>query len=461
VDRSAANYHGIWATNPDGTNPVALFGNYTSRISACFQPYAIPGSKRILFVAGAHHADVGGSLVLLDPARAALDRQTGTDRFDSLELLTPEICFPEGDEKDGGWPKSYFHAPRPLSEDFYLVGFGYGPLPGMSSGGKAEATGIYYFDRFGNLELLYQDPAIASTYPLPIAPRPAPPVLPAARDPVLGDEGELVLSDVSRSHFPLPGDRPIRQLRVFQVLPKTTPAANDPRIGHANAEGARMLLGTVPVEDDGSAYFRVPARKPLYFQAVDAEGRAVQSMRSITYLQPGERRSCVGCHEPMNSSPPRRDVAALARGPSAIVHGPDGTRPFCYPRLVQPVLDRHCVSCHDGTKGPNKAAPALTGAPDGRFTLSYNSLKPCLRWYEWGGASITGVVTRPGRIGADEGRLMKILADATHAKVVLPREDRERLLIWLDGNVPFYGVYDKGQQQKQQRGEAVPPPEVQ
>jgi hypothetical protein len=103
----------------------------------------------------------------------------------------------------------------------------------------------------------------------------------------------------------------------------------------------------------------------------------------------------------------------------------------------------------------------LNGEPDGLFTRSYNQLKPHLRWYEWGGASITQAVTRPGRIGADEGRLTKVLADATHAKVKLPREDRERLSIWLDGNVPFYGVYDKGQQQKQQRGEAVPPPEVQ
>jgi hypothetical protein len=463
VDRSAANYHGLWATNPDGTNPVALFGNYTSRISACFQPYAIPGSKRILFVAGAHHADVGGSLVVFDPSRPALDRESGTDRFDSLEVLTPEICFPEGDGKDGGWPQSYFHAPRPLSENYFLVGFGYGPLPGMSSGGrdKRDLTGIYYFDRFGNLELLYRDAAIASTYPIPLAPQRASPVLPTTIDPALGDEGELLLSDVSQGHFPLPKDRPIRSLRIFQVLPKTTPTANDPRIGHANAESARMLLGTVPVETDGSAWFRVPARKPLYFQAVDAEGHAVQSMRSITYLQPGERRSCVGCHEPRAAAPPRRGLAALTRGPSVVQPGPDGTRPFCYPRLVQPVLDRHCQRCHDGTPGTGKSGLVLSGEADGLFTRSYNNLKPYLRWYEWGGASITQAVTHPGRIGADESRLTDVLADATHAKAPLPREDRDRLLIWLDGNVPFYGTYDQEQQRQQQRGGNIPPPRVQ
>ena len=311
VDRSAANYHGLWAANPDGSNPTALFGNYTTRISACFQPYAVPGSKRILFVAGAHHADVGGSLVLLDPSRAALDEHSGQDRFDSLEVLTPEVCFPEGTERDGGWPKSYFHAPRPLSENYYLVGFSHDPLPRMG-GSKADTTGIYYFDRFGNLELLYRDGSIASTYPIPLAPQTSAPVVPSTLDSAMGDQAELVLTDVSRSLFPLPSDRPIRSLRVFQVLPKTTPAANQPRIGHANAEGARMMLGTVPVESDGSAYFRVPARKPLYFQAVDAEGRAVQSMRSVAYLQPGERRSCVGCHEPRGSSPSRHTPLLLS-----------------------------------------------------------------------------------------------------------------------------------------------------
>ena len=461
VDRSAAHYHGLWATNPDGTNAVSLFGNYTGRISTCFQPSAIPGSNKILFVAGAHHADVGGTLVLLDPTRTSLDPQTGGDRFDSLERLTPEVVFPEGNEQDGGWPKSYFHSPWPLSETYYLTAFGYGPIPGQASGGTQDHTGLYYFDRFGNLELLYRDPAIASMYPIPVAARPIPPVLKTTVDPALKDEGEFALQEVNRSHFSLPADRPIRSLRVFQVLPKTTPTANEPRIGHANAEGARMLLGTVPVEEDGSAYFRAPARKPLYFQAVDAGGHAVQGMRSVVYLQPGERRGCIGCHEPMASAPASHRSAAFARGPSRIQPGPEGTHPFSYAQLVQPVLDRHCVTCHNPSK-KDGSAPDLTGRQAGVFSSSYNGLKPYLRWYEWGNASITATTTSPGRIGADESRLMKVLADATHrAHVQLPKEDRDRLLIWLDANVPFYGTYDQAEQRRQQAGKPVPPPAVQ
>lgn len=460
VDRSAANFHGLWAVNPEGTNPVSLFGNYTMRINACYQSRAIPGSNRIVFVAGAHHADVGGSLVIVDPRKASLDLQTGEDRLEAVERLTPEVCFPEAE----GWPKSYFHSPWPFSEDFFLVSFSHDPLPGMSSGERGDShTGLYYFDRFGNLELLYRDPEISCMYPLPLAHRTPPPVCAGNLDPSLGEEGEFFLSDVNRSHFPLPRQREIRQLRIIEVLPKSqSHVANQPRIGHANAESARMLLGTVPVEPDGSAYFRAPARKPLYFQAVDAQGRAVQSMRSVTFLQPGERRGCVGCHEPRQSIAVPRSTLAAMRAPSRIEPGPDGSRPLSYPRLVQPVLDRSCVKCHDGTPGEGKSTLCLTGEAEAPFTKSYNSLKPFLRWYEWGNASISQIATPPGRIGADESLLTRILENATHkSSSNLSQADRQRLQLWLDANAPFYGTYSQEEQLAQLQGLQVQPPRLQ
>lgn len=458
VDRSAANYHGLWVSNPDGTNPSILFGNYTQRINACYQPRCIPNSDRIVFIAGAHHADVGGPLVIFDPTCEELDPLSGQDRFESIEVLTPEVCFPEAP----GWPNSYFHSPWPLSEDYFLVSFSFEPLPGMGPKVKKDTiTGLYYSDRFGNLELLYRDPNISSMYPIPLTPRQRPPIPPSTLHQDLGDEGEFVLIDVKRSLFALPESRKIHQLRIFQVLPKTvTHVANKPRIGFANAESARMMLGTVPVEPDGSAYFRAPASKPLYFQAVDESGRAVQTMRSITYLQPGERRSCLGCHEPRRTAPANRQgLLALQRAPSTIQPGPDGTRPFSYPRLVQPVLDNHCVQCHDGQTGNLKSYLKLTSEPAGTFSRSYESLKKYVRWYEWGGNSIEQIVTRPGRSGADESPMLKVLTDSTHAKHVhLPDEDLQRLHIWLDGNAPFYGTYEHEQQLAQKNGLAVPPP---
>ena len=460
VDRSASNYHGLWVTNPDGTAPAILFGNYTKQINACYQPKAIPGSRKVVFVAGAHHAVVGGALVLLDPERVALDRQTGHDRLDAIDVLTPEVCFPEAP----GWPGSYYHSPWPLAENYYLVSFSFQPLPGMGPKVKEDhATGLYYFDRFGNFELLYRDRNISCMYPIPLTPRPLPPIVAGERNPQLGNEAELVLSDVHQSLRPLPERRPIHELRIYQVLPKTTThVANRPWIGYAFAESARMLLGSVPVEPDGSAYFRVPAQKPIYFQAVDAQGRAVQTMRSVTYLQPGERRGCVGCHEPTGQPAPTHASLALGRPPSPIQPGPDGTRPFSFVRLIQPLLDRRCVACHDGTAGPDKSTLLLTGAPASPFTRSYQSLRPFVRWHEWRKETIHPVVTVPGRQGSDESPLTRVIDDALHTRSAkLTDRERRRLYLWLDSNAPFYGAYTPDEQQAQLAGKAVPPPRAQ
>jgi len=201
---------------------------------------------------------------------------------------------------------------------------------------------------------------------------------------------------------------------------------------------------------------------PLYFQALDEAGRAVQTMRSITYLQPGERRSCLGCHEPRRTSPTnRQSILAQQRPPSRIQPGPDGTRPFSYPRLVQPVLNNHCVRCHDGQAGDLKNPLVLTGEITEKFTQSYENLKKYVRWYEWGGNTIEAIVTRPGRSGADESPLLKVLVNSTHAEHVhLPDEDLQRLHIWLDGNAPFYGTYEQEQQLAQKNGQAVHPPGI-
>jgi hypothetical protein len=462
VDRSAANFHGLWVSNPDGTGTAAMFGNYTMDINACYQPRAIPGSRRIAFIAGAHHANVGGSLVLLDPDKVAFDPETGQDNLSSTEVLTPEVCFPESK----GWPKSYFHAPWPLSEDFFLVGFSFDPLPGMSSGTNTDTcTGLYYFDRFGNMELMYRQEGISAMYPIPFRSRPTPPKIASTRDPEMGEFGEFMLADVRAGHFPLPSDRPIRQLRIFQVLPKSrTHIANDPRIGYANGESARMLLGMVPVEKDGSAYFRAPAGKPLYFQAVDEHGRAVQTMLSVAYLQPGERRGCIGCHERRTQSAvaPGRQLLAAQRQPSEIVPGSIGTQPFSFPLLVQPILDRHCVRCHDGSTGTDKSKLVLTGKSKGDFTEAYANLRPFVRWYEWGGETIDAFVSKPGRCGADESKLTKIVTNTIRDnRVKMTDEELRAIYLWLDANAPFYGTYEINERLAQKTGKSVDPPTMQ
>jgi hypothetical protein len=271
-------------------------------------------------------------------------------------------------------------------------------------------------------------------------------------------EGTFFLKNVHESWPKLP-DVEIRQLRIVQVLPKTTPNANNPRVGTANASPGKQVLGTVPVERDGSAYFCVPARTPVLFQALDAQGRAVQTMRSLTYLQPGEQASCVGCHEPRSSSVPERGGAlAIARKPSSITPGPRGSRPLSYPLLVQPVLDRHCIECHKAEKPEGKVV--LTGEPAGTFSRSYNALMPFGAWTAWGNpANNYEPLTAPDRFGARASKLTNLL-DRGHYGVRLSSADWERIVTWLDANALFYGTFNPQNQARQLRGEQITGPDI-
>ncbi|MBM4000504.1 MAG: hypothetical protein FJ297_13370 [Planctomycetes bacterium] len=231
---------------------------------------------------------------------------------------------------------------------------------------------------------------------------------------------------------------------------------HSPEAIQAAAKRGALLLGTVPVEADGSAYFQAPARKPLYFQAVDEAGRAVQGMRSVVYLQPGERRGCVGCHEPVGASPAARPCLAALRSPSTLEPGPDGTRPFGFVRLIQPILDRRCVRCHDGSTGPDKARPDLRDGPAVPFSKSYDGLKPYLRWPSYDGP------TRPGELGADASPLAAILVGPNHGKhVELPDHELRTIYLWLDAQVPFFGTYEDDALDAQRRGHAISPPSLQ
>jgi mono/diheme cytochrome c family protein len=280
---------------------------------------------------------------------------------------------------------------------------------------------------------------------------------------VWAGEGTFFLQNVYDSDPPLPTGCSVKRLRIVQVLPKSTPHANTPAVGLPNASPGKQVLGTVPVEADGSAYFRAPAGLPLLFQSLDEQGQAIQVMRSLTYLQPGEAASCVGCHEPRTTAPPVRAVAmALARPPSVITPAPEGAKPLSYARLVQPVLDKQCVSCH------SEAVPGggviLTARPQGHYTVSYNALAPRVRYSAWGvpgdfRKTNSEPLSRPDFFGARGSPLMKLLL-AGHGKVVLSPEEVERLATWMDTNALFYGTFDPQDQARQMRGEAIKGPKV-
>lgn len=486
VDRHAVHYQQLWSVRPDGTDVRVFYGNNTWNPVGIWEARPVPGSHRIMATAGAHHAMTAGSIVLLDTTR-------GTDGPDPITRLTPDALFPESEapvmRRPTGswhapvgvatppevppaaarWPGHCYRSPFPLAEDCFLAAYSFDPLIGEPTANPPNMFGIYLVDRFGNKELLYRDLNISSLWPVPLRPRPVPPAVPSLLEEVANPDqetrrpqGTFFVQDVRVSWPALPDD-PITRLRIVQVLPKSTPNIDAPKLGIPPASPGKQVLGTVPVEPDGSAYFRAPAGIPLSFQALDRHGRAVQIMRSITYLQPGETSSCIGCHEPRTSAPqPQRGIpAALRREPSAIAPGPEGSNPLSYPRLVQPVLDRHCIRCHDSDQ--HAGDMVLTGEPEGHYTHSYNALAPLVPYSAWprqaGDFRVVNSepLTQPDHFGARGSRLMDLLLEG-HEGVQLPACDIERLATWMDANVLFYGTFDPTDQARQQHGGLIAGP---
>jgi mono/diheme cytochrome c family protein len=422
--------------------------------------------------AAAHHAMTAGSIILLDVAQ-------GADGERPITRLTPDALFPESEFRvdhwhapvgvpvppevpveEKRWPGHCYRSPFPLSENYFLAAYSFDPLMGEPQANRPNVFGVYLVDRFGNKELIYRDPSIGSLWPTPLRASPRPPALPSTLAEVHPGEGTFFVQNVYESWPRLPGEPAdaIGRLRIVQVLPKTTPNANSPKVGLANASPGKQVLGTVPVEPDGSAYFRAPAGIPLSFQALDERGMAVQTMRSLTYLQPGENATCIGCHEYRGSAPGSRPAALAGnRPPSVIAPGPEGSKPLSYPILVQPVLDKHCVSCHQGPEADGGVD--LTGAPAGDFTASYNALAPLVPYSEW--KSTPGAnfepMTQPNLFGARASRLMTLLLEG-HEDVALTDEELERLVTWMDANALFYGTFDPVDQERQQRGELIAGP---
>ncbi len=467
VDRNAVHYQQLWSTRPDGSDVRAFYGNNTFNPVGIWEARPIPGSNRVMATAGAHHAMTAGSIILLDVAQ-------GVDGPRPITRLTPDALFPESEAavqrwraptgvpsqptvpvEQRRWPGHCYRTPYPLSESYFLAAYSFNSLIGEPNANAANMFGVYLMDRFGNKELIYRDLNIGSLWPTPLRARQRPPALASTLRETYKGEGTFFVQNVYESWPKLPQKETIEQLRILQVMLKTTPHANTPRVGLANASPGKQVLGTVPVEPDGSAYFRAPAGVPLLFQVLDKRGMAVQTMRSLTYLQPGEHATCIGCHQYRSRAPNIRFSAlARKRAPSTIAAGPDGSKPLSYPILVQPVLDKHCIKCHSGAKADGGVV--LTGEPAGDFTASYNALAPLVAFSQWKGSpkANSEPQTRPDRFGARASKLTALLLNG-HEGVELADEDVRRLATWMDANGLFYGTFNPKDQKRQQRGERI------
>jgi Hydrazine synthase alpha subunit middle domain len=444
VDRNTDIAHHMWTCYPDGRDPRSFHGNYPLRRED--RPWmemdirAIPDSHKYIATAGAHHGNALGSLVLIDR------RKEDDGAMSQLTRLTPDTLFPEAECAHKDIAKfSRYGTPWPLSEKDFLCVYDK----------NAKNHGIYWIDADGNKELIYRDPKIRCMSPMPFAARDVPPLIPdqttqyaSSKKP--GQEATIAVMNIYDSDFEWPKGTRIKSLRIIQALPKTTHTYKVPRIGIAWQANARAVLGTVPVESDGSVYFEAPVGKAIYFQALDVSGMAVQSMRSATYVHPGERLTCQGCHEPKlqsvysdtSNAPPK----AMLRAPSKISPEPDGSNPINYVRLVQPVLDEHCVGCHK-----EKGAIDLSGEAKGEngWTRSYHQLAEKYGFYH---NSSSGPITQsgsrsiPGRIGAKSSKLLPFLSES-HYEVKLSPQELRRITVWLDANSDFYGAYEHTEEQ--------------
>jgi len=419
VDRDSLPFISLWSTLPDGSDARAVFGNFTKNPLAMFEARCVPGSRRLVFTAAAQHSITGGSLVLLDP-------RSGPDEPAAMTRLTPDVPWPESE----AWPDSYYAAPYPLSEDFYLVSWSNRPLVSeqqqvASHTNPENALGLYLLDRFGNRELLHRDRQLSSMDAIPVRPRPRPPGVAAAPRYSQEAEGRMLLLDVYRGLEGVARGS-VRRLRIVGVPPKTQPVMNFPVMGLTEEDAGKFVLGTVPVESDGSAQFRVPAGVPFFLQALDDRGMAVQTMRSTTYVQPGQRVTCIGCHELRTMAPPNQRALAAGREAQRIEPGPEGSWPFDYDRLVQPVLDRQCLPCH---------APGYEG---GQFNLAPGYSYSTLISYGQRGTLQSHVLLRysigsslPNTGGARANALVRYLR-RDHYNVQLPSDHWERLTTWMD-----------------------------
>ncbi len=436
-DRWVLYVQGLAVINPDGTGGAAYYGNNSYWPISMLHARAVPGSTQIVCTLSGHHdVDQCGGLGLFDVGRFLVDTflvDTPSEEADGCVYHWPpgEI---EPTKDEFFWRKlsALYQYPYPLSAHFFLVS--------CKPRGK-QHFGIYLVDTFGNREPVFEDPAISCNSPMPLRARRRPPIVPTK---VRYDqsEGTVCLSDVYRGPG-LKGVKPgeVKALRIVEIInrPTGTPhwAGMDgtPPMGLCSSWDAKRVIGTVPVDADGSVSFKVPAGAAIYFQPLDSRGRAVGWMRSWVTLMPGETVSCVGCHESPRKAP--WAPTPLPAGPEAVERPKPwyaGDEPFSFARDVQPVLDRKCVSCHDQD---DPQGLDLRGDKTDGFSLGYEQLRLYVK--------VPGTRSQPPMIaakqfGAIASPLVRLLEQGHH-DVKLSEEEWDRIITWIDLNAPYYGTY--------------------
>ena len=495
LDKSAIFVQSLWSINPDGTRAQQIFGNNLIHPVSLLQARLIPETKKLACIMGAHNGDSVGPLAVIDPS-------LGANNIDGILDLTPKCDYHSG-----------CCAPYPIDDQWCLVSYGpqepFGiyafqidPPEEEISARRAEVPpqapqhprdlSQYFRTAIGQRVLLYRDDVYSCVEATPIRARELPKCV-ASPDVPTGEEatqqGTLLLVDVYRGLGENLRRGSVKYLRVVEEMGQRddagqrdyggafdhaefqrTRAANFMSLYASPWESgkpapslqAKYVYGTVPVEPDGSAHFNVPADRPIYFQALDENYNEIQRMRSYIHLKPGERLSCIGCHEHRQTSPPLRNdhlPKALGREPSRIEPPPFGAGPFAYQELVQPIFNTHCTSCHGAEKPAGNVD--FTGRPDSRgVPTSFVSLvrpranpdrPPLVNFFDnWWGVSTTVPIADPGTFGTPASRLIHVIdnghegvaiSDSERAQIALTPSERRILTTWIDLNCPLWDNY--------------------
>jgi len=466
-ERNLTQIQSLWIVRPDGTWADALFKQHLNDPWALEDVRSVPGTgnRKHVAIAAGHHTLAAGPVVVITPSGGMNDPK-------AIRIVTPGVVPPEGGmsgspvaeggvRDDGG----HYMNPWALSEKYYLAAYSYqkeGPegFPSYYRGMDETGYALYLIDVFGNKELIYRDPNISSSVPIPLRPRTKPPIVTDVTDA----SKQYAVCSVSDIGHGVEGidSKTIRHIRIAHRIPWPY----DRKHGGKRYEYVALnsgvnwtpvrIIGDVPVEADGSAHFTVPVDTPVYFQLLDENHMELRRMRSFVSFQPGEQRACVGCHESRGVAPTDTPMPlALMREPSNPVPMPWGDETLSFLRDVQPVFDRHCVRCHSGLKPAGELdfsgglvegaeirtwygrALRLDGHNRAYRTLLEHGLVSYANKYD-----PADVVTQPLTFGSHKSKLIEALRNGACAeRTKLDDEDWLRLVGWIDANVPYHDEF--------------------
>ena len=450
----------LFAMQPDGRQQRAIWGSGSLFPTAYKNPRQIPGQPNMMVgVLSGHHTQGGGNaevgrLVILNTQYGSMypfrydpaSKEWGPEgahvnvfpRVFPKEMTGCEQEIPGygrhvvGNVYDnqGGAGTYRFAYPYPLNENYFLVSMKYHDRP---------TFGLYLVDRFDNMTQILESPEDSYFFPMPLVARKRPPVKPDMTD-LNAMEGTMFITDVYLGEGLKGVPRgTIKSLRIIAYHFGFRGSGGHESVGQNSSWDVKRILGTVPVEDDGSASFKVPANTPIAIQVLDAEGRAVQLMRSWTVSMPGEQQSCIGCHEtPLDVTPSKR-VAAANRPPSEITPWYGPARPFGYEAEIQPLLEQKCMSCHNDENRKERGLLSFEAHNTGnwRTDTSYSALNP----YTWRpGPEPDMNLLHPMDFHASVSELVQRLQKG-HYGVELDREAWDRIYTWIDLNAPYRGMW--------------------